>query len=83
VSKLPEGIGFTAEDFGDHPTHGEWCARKANAKLPALFEAWVKREGVKVWGNVEFGWWNEGETDNEQWRATHTGYVVLIEGIEK
>jgi hypothetical protein len=46
--KLPEGIGFTAQDFATE--HGDLLAREAadiaTAKLPALFEAWVKREGI-------------------------------------
>lgn len=55
--KLPEGIGFTAEDFQRalNKTNAEMAAEDANAKLPALFEEWCKKEGVRVFGNPTVG----------------------------
>lgn len=50
--KLPEGIGFTIDDLLDESlfpmVRAETLLPRLNAKLPALFEAWVKREGVKM-----------------------------------
>lgn len=57
--KLPEGIRFTAEDFDDvlngklangiEEYYGaKFVADRANAKLPALFEAWVKQKGKEM-----------------------------------
>lgn len=94
--KLPEGIGFVAEDFfplqnqcgpisrGDTDGLYEDAARAANAKLPALFEAWVKREGVP-----QFGEEHDDEPGVIAWRPykspcdTHQAYLVLCEEIKK
>jgi hypothetical protein len=87
----PEGIGFTAEDFG-YSHEDMLCpsdaADRANAKLPALFEAWVKREGLPVghrcrskyvcYHEKGFGLWCKPKSGD-----TLAGYVVLIERVEK
>lgn len=100
--KLPEGIGFTAEDFfplqnqcgpvsrGDTDGLYEDAARAANAKLPALFEAWVRQEGVKVFGFSTIG--SRGnEMKGDRWlfdtdhgkKDTHQAYLVLRQEIKK
>jgi hypothetical protein len=96
VVKLPEGIGFTSEHFqnalyafrkgGREMTIAEYCAEWANDLLPTLFEAWVRREGVKVYGNVDYGWWGQETQDKlseDVCQDTHTGYVVMCEEIKK
>jgi hypothetical protein len=46
---------FKPEDFGDHPTHGEWCARKANAKRDAELER-LRAEVESLKEPAAFGW---------------------------
>jgi len=83
--KLPEGIGFTAEDFEPGMIFGcdsaDHCADIANAKLPALFEEWVRREGrvffLKEAGGIKG---NFIEADGRK-DATHQAYLMLPEEI--
>lgn len=82
--KLPEGIGFTREDFpSDHDPilHIERAVRIANEKLPALFEEWVKREGVRVYGFKGFKEivWHPHSVGGD----THQAYLMLPTEIEK
>lgn len=103
--KLPEGIRFTAEDFdgkildldfdGDAKfilcnRDAECIAEIANSKLAALFEAWVRQEGVKVFGFSTIG--SRGsEMNGDRWlfdtdhgnKDTHQAYLVLCQEIKK
>lgn len=81
--KLPEGIGFTADCCDICLPDGElvMSPEKANSILPALFEAWVRAEGVKVFGLGlhEFEIMRRTPATN----ATHQAYLMLPERIEK
>lgn len=84
MTKLPEGIGFTESDckeFAPMAANRIYAIslEDANARLPALFEAWVRREGLDVYSHKVDGDWCEwGSGDNSD---THQGYVVLIEEL--
>ena len=81
--KLPKGIGFTAKNFNLPYEYAKTVAEEANAALPALFEEWVKLQGVLVFGNsseesMSFDWTVGINKDD-----THQAYLVLVERIAK
>lgn len=83
--KLPEGIGFTADDFFcavDSLDNTRSVVEIANAKLPSLFQEWCKREGLKMHMFYQDGMWWAHETELIE-KDTHQAYLMLPTEIKK